>query len=380
MEVQEGNDSVVMEDAEHSGTDLNRICQTFLPVPTTTTGFSTTRARSRRSATRIVCMSDTHGSHESFAHVPSGDVLVHAGDFTQAGELGTVQSLDRYFQNQSSRFAHIICIAGNHDVTFHESYYGPPQDKWRRFHRRPFDASQCRAALRHCTYLEDSGCDVRLNISAGGLLRFYGSPWTIEFYDWAFNLPKDRMSAEAWERIPDAVDVLVTHGPPFGRCDETTCGTKAGCPHLLRHVQDRVRPRLHVFGHIHEGRGASFDGRTLYVNASSVDDRYRPSNPCFVVDVPHDPAQAACIVEPRCTIDDLELWLRNSPYRQLQGYASQVGGDKATLPSHNDLVGPDAFEVVAGALGLHRDAAAQAELRLALLHIHAEAFDRLDDL
>jgi Icc-related predicted phosphoesterase len=375
-----------MEDAEHSpGTDdANRSSrQRLLPVPTIA-AFSATRTRRKgagTTSTRIVCMSDTHGSHDSFVRLPPGDVLVHAGDFTKAGEAGTVQSLDRYFQRQSSCFTRIICIAGNHDVTFHASYYGPPQNKWLKYHRQPFNVRQCREALRHCTYLEDSGCEVRHSSSDGSmssLLRFYGSPWTVEFYDWGFNMPEDRI-AEVWERIPDHVDVLVTHGPPFGRCDETTCRTKAGCPHLLRHVQDRVRPRLHVFGHIHEGRGASFDGQTLYVNASSVDERYRPTNPCIVVDVPHDPTQPARVVEPQCTIDDLKQWLRNSPYRQLQDYAIQFD-DRATLPSRNDLVGPKAFEVVAGALRLHRDAAAQAELRLALLHIHAESFDRREDL
>jgi hypothetical protein len=47
----------------------------------------------------------------------------------------------------------------------------------------------------------------------------------------------------------------MTHGPPRGRRDETNRDVRAGCPHLLRAVS-RARPRLHCFGHIHEGWGA----------------------------------------------------------------------------------------------------------------------------
>ena len=49
----------------------------------------------------------------------------------------------------------------------------------------------------------------------------------------------------------------MTHGPPHGILDEVN-GYKAGsvgCEHLRRAVE-RARPRMHVFGHIHEGWGA----------------------------------------------------------------------------------------------------------------------------
>jgi hypothetical protein len=47
----------------------------------------------------------------------------------------------------------------------------------------------------------------------------------------------------------------MTHGPPHGHLDETNRDVRVGCPHLLRAVS-RARPRLHCFGHIHEGWGA----------------------------------------------------------------------------------------------------------------------------
>jgi hypothetical protein len=149
-------------------------------------------------------------------------------------------------------------------------------------------------------------------------LRFYSSPWTIEFYDWAFNLPEDRIG-QAWERMPAGIDVLVTHGPPYGRYDMSSAGHRAGCRHLLNHVQARVRPRLHVFGRIHEGYGTSWDGQTLFVNASNLNDRYRPVNPCIVVDFPIRTANSssqkpARIVEPKCNVADLRSWLHRNGY------------------------------------------------------------------
>jgi Icc-related predicted phosphoesterase len=46
-----------------------------------------------------------------------------------------------------------------------------------------------------------------------------------------------------------------------------------------------VKPRLHVFGHIHEGAGVTESGGTIFVNASSVTERYRPVNPAIVIDL-----------------------------------------------------------------------------------------------
>lgn len=47
----------------------------------------------------------------------------------------------------------------------------------------------------------------------------------------------------------------MTHGPPQNILDECMNGF-AGCKNLLRAVS-RCKPRMHCFGHIHEGHGAS---------------------------------------------------------------------------------------------------------------------------
>lgn len=53
--------------------------------------------------------------------------------------------------------------------------------------------------------------------------------------------------------IPSDTDILVTHTPPVGHGDLCCTGVRAGCVELLSTVQNRVKPKYHVFGHIHEG-------------------------------------------------------------------------------------------------------------------------------
>ena len=48
---------------------------------------------------------------------------------------------------------------------------------------------------------------------------------------------------------------MLTHGPPQGILDQTYKSESVGCE-FLRNAVERVRPRLHCFGHIHESWGA----------------------------------------------------------------------------------------------------------------------------
>ena len=96
-----------------------------------------------------------------------------------------------------------------------------------------------------------------------GALRIFGSPWQPWFHDWAFNLQRGPALAEKWALIPDGVDVLVTHGPPAEILDRTVHGEEVGCRDL-RDALERVRPRLHLFGHIHEAHGRLERDGTLY--------------------------------------------------------------------------------------------------------------------
>jgi Icc-related predicted phosphoesterase len=191
---------------------------------------------------RIVLLSDTHGLHDQLA-VPPGDLLIHAGD---AGRRGTLEEL-RSFNEFLGRLPHPhkIFVAGNRDYSFQ---------------RQP---EESRAILTNAVYLQDE------EISIGGI-RIYGSPWQPPFMDTAFNLPRGEPLREKWALIPDGIDILVTHTPPYGIGDRTSRGVPVGCEDLLAAVR-RIKPRLHVFGHIHEGYGQYEENGILFLNASLTD-------------------------------------------------------------------------------------------------------------
>eukprot|EP00898_Chlorokybus_atmophyticus_P005085 jgi/Chlat1/5578/Chrsp369S00850 len=208
--------------------------------------------------TRVVCISDTHGFQDRFDEIPDGDVLLHAGDFTNMGKPEEVAKFNAFL----GRLPHKekIVIAGNHDVSFHTEFY---EESWRNFHHKYTPPSKARELLTNCTYLEDSSTVVK------GGWKVYGSPWSPWFYDWAFQLQRGAEIRQKWELIPTDTDILMTHGPPAGFRDKILSGKRVGCEDLTDVVLNRVRPMYHVFGHIHEDHGVTSNSTTVFVNASS---------------------------------------------------------------------------------------------------------------
>jgi predicted phosphohydrolase len=205
---------------------------------------------------RIVCLSDTHGRHGQLS-VPEGDVLVHAGDFSMAGRTDEIERFDRWLGTLPH--PHKVVVAGNHDFLFER------------------DPERARALLGNASYLQDGLLEVEG-------LRIWGSPWQPWFFDWAFNLPRGPELAAKWALVPDGVDVLVTHGPPAEILDFTASGEAVGC-HDLARALERIRPRLHVFGHIHEAYGRLQRDGTTFVNASNCNLMYRAVQAPIVVEL-----------------------------------------------------------------------------------------------
>lgn len=205
---------------------------------------------------KIVLLSDTHNRH-AFFEVPAGDLLLHAGDFSGKGRLDEVQAFLNWFAAQPH--PHKVLIAGNHD----------------------FLAERDPAAFQALippgvTYLNDSGAEI-------GGIPIWGSPVQPVFFDWAFNRRRGAEIRQHWALIPPETQILITHGPPMGILDRTEQGQSVGCEELAFFVE-KIKPRLHVFGHIHEGYGMMEKDGTTFVNASNVNLRYEPVNAPVVIE------------------------------------------------------------------------------------------------
>ncbi|MCB0845437.1 MAG: metallophosphatase domain-containing protein [Bacteroidetes bacterium] len=199
---------------------------------------------------KIVCISDSHRQHDKLT-LPEGDMILHAGDISGRGRKIEMEEFLEWFS--ALPYQYKVFIAGNHD----------------------FFAEKNRAEFRqmipnNCIYLEDSGVEIEG-------IHIWGSPITPWFYDWAFNRHRGMEIRPHWNKIPLHTDILITHGPPHDILDRTASGIKAGCEDLSHKIAE-VRPRLHLFGHIHEAYGQRTIGETTYINASVLDLKYQQVN------------------------------------------------------------------------------------------------------
>lgn len=204
----------------------------------------------------IVCISDTHGAHRQI-NVPEADILIHAGDFSARSSIAGLTDFNNWLGNLPHRYK--IVIAGNHDSLFEMANIF------------------ARSFLTNAIYLQDSEVII-------DHVKFYGSPWTPEFNHWAFMKQRGEMKY-VWEKIPADVDVLITHGPPYGVLDKS--GYKKanmGCAYLGKAIET-IRPKLHVFGHIHEGSGVEIREQTIFINAAIMNEHYKPVNEAVLVDL-----------------------------------------------------------------------------------------------
>jgi hypothetical protein len=119
-------------------------------------------------------------------------------------------------------------------------------------------------------------------------IRVWASPWSNQFGFWAF-MREPRELAEIYDTIPAGIDILVSHQPPYGYCDEVPdfrSGRPAhqGSRELLAAI-DRVKPKVVICGHIHEGHGRATHNETMIYNVSVVDEMYQLVHSATVIDV-----------------------------------------------------------------------------------------------
>lgn len=212
---------------------------------------------------KLVLISDTHGKHKILTSnaynniLGSGDVLVHAGDVSNVGKSHEIKEFLDWFSNTD--FTHKVFIAGNHDFGFESNHDIAQEYKDKGVH-----------------YLFDS------SVVIDGI-KFYGSPWQPEFYDWAFNLPRGEKLAEKWQMIPNDVDILITHGPAYGMLDHTIKGEQVGCQDLYHRIIE-IQPKIHVCGHIHWAYGQKNFLGIEFINACTLNESYQYENKPIVID------------------------------------------------------------------------------------------------
>lgn len=205
---------------------------------------------------KIVAISDTHKKHRKLS-VPEGDILIHAGDITSKGSLNDLVDFNHWLGELPHKYK--IIVAGNHDFCFQNE---------------PIESQKL---ITNAIYLQDQ------MITLLGL-KFYGSPWQPWFFDWAFNLKRGSEIKTKWDLIPKDTDVLITHGPPMQILDKTVMKKHVGCEELIKKVLE-IKPKVHIFGHIHEEYGSIIKENIIFVNASSCTHSYQAINKPIEIEI-----------------------------------------------------------------------------------------------
>ena len=186
----------------------------------------------------ITFISDTHGLHYRL-NLSGGTVLVHSGDITEYGTEEEVIDFLDWFCWQP--YLYKIFIGGNHDLYL---------EAMNKSDRRKLIPS-------NVIYLQKRGIEIEG-------LKFWGSPVTPWFLGMAFNVRAGEEIKKNWQMIPADTDILITHGPPYGILDN-----EMGDEELLSQIQ-KIKPRIHCFGHIHEPSGVQILNGITFINAAMV--------------------------------------------------------------------------------------------------------------
>lgn len=207
---------------------------------------------------RVVCISDTH-THVP-EDVPAGDILIHAGDLTNDGSIANIQKQIDWLVTLPHK--EIVVISGNHD-TYLDPRTRPSLSEdqrrgsidWKRVHY----LQHRRLSLTVDVEQQDAGTSTSRtplleNAQAQRRIRIYGAPQIPACGPMSVHAFQYARGQDAWsETVPEDTDILVTHTPPKYHLD-LPLPKGMGCEHLLAEVK-RVKPLLHVFGHVHWGAG-----------------------------------------------------------------------------------------------------------------------------
>lgn len=210
---------------------------------------------------RLACASDAHWLVEKITDFPQADVFIYAGDWSGVGSGNETYKFAYWLKGLPYRYK--LVVPGNHE-RWVETYPAWAEDM-----------------------LKESNAELLIDkeyIIDG--VKFYGTPWTAKFYNWAFMKGYHALD-KILANIPNDTDVLITHGQPNGICDPTKFGSKC----ILKHLE-RVQPKVHIFGHAHEGHGYQKHNNTHCYNVAmcspstpEYDNTYKLIHPMTVIDI-----------------------------------------------------------------------------------------------
>jgi len=203
--------------------------------------------------------------------------LIHSGDLTGSGRIEGLRPVMQWLYGLPH--PNKVIIAGNHDFTLDQ--------EWSERHDYIFkngdtdnlqDAQELmngeNAKAANITYLEYDITEVQVK-PGGRKWKIYGSPGSAAFCGMAFNYDRGEEAKKLCAAIPEDTDILITHGPPYSVLDRVQFGAKVGCEVLQERI-NAIKPKLHVFGHIHEDRGVQIsnwsagEDATVFVNAANM--------------------------------------------------------------------------------------------------------------
>lgn len=217
---------------------------------------------------KIVAISDTHAKWKNLV-IPECDILISAGDYSFRGEKHIVKNFHEWLNAQEA--GHIISVQGNHETWVEKN----------------FDEAKA-LAESVCPAVHFIGSHGTVEIEG---LKIHGSAITPWFYDWAWNVRRGPDIAKEWAKIPDDIDILVTHGPPNGQldivyyADGVTPKERVGCWDLEERIKQLPKLKHHIFGHIHCSHGHREFNGVNYWNAAICDEMYMPTNPITIIEL-----------------------------------------------------------------------------------------------
>jgi Icc-related predicted phosphoesterase len=195
-------------------------------------------------------------------NIPDGDVLIHSGDVSVKGTQGEIETFLDWYNNLPHK--HKIFISGNHDFFFDTNWSAITEIGSIRHKPDIKSEEYVKSVLEKyptVTYLKDSGVEI-------DGIKFWGSPITPWFHDWAFNRPRGEDIQKHWDMIPKDTNVLITHGPVYKILDKIYNGDDVGCKNLQETLQSITELKLHTCGHIHEAYGTVDINNVKHINAA----------------------------------------------------------------------------------------------------------------